>query len=98
MIIENRIEGSKKTVLISGRLDSVSAPELENHLNELLSDTELLVLDLKNLEYISSTGLRVILGVNKKMTGNRRCVIINVCDAVMEIFEVTGFADILTIE
>ena len=98
MIIENRIEGSKKTVLISGRLDSVSAPELENHLNELLSDTELLVLDLKNLEYISSAGLRVILGVNKKMTGNRRCVIINVRDAVMEIFEVTGFVDILTIE
>ena len=98
MIIEDSTEGTKKTVRISGRLDSVSSPELENHLNELFSGTELLVLDLKNLECISSAGLRVILGVNKKMTGNRRCVIINVRDAVMEIFEVTGFADILTIE
>ena len=98
MIIQDVTDVTKKTVRISGRLDSVSAAELENHLNELLSDTELLVLDLKNLEYISSAGLRVILGVNKKMTGNRRCVIINVRDAVMEIFEVTGFADILTIE
>lgn len=83
---------------INGRLDTTTAPALEKTINENLEGANTLVLDLKSLEYISSAGLRVLLSAQKKLQKIGSMKIINVCDLVMEIFEMTGFADILTIE
>ena len=81
---------------IEGRLDTVTAPDLEKKINEL--DVKEIILDLANLEYISSAGLRVLLSSHKKFAKLDGMKVINVIAAVMEIFEITGFADILTIE
>ena len=81
---------------IDGRLDTVTAPDLEKRINEL--NVKGLVLDLLNLEYISSAGLRVLLSSHKKFVKLDGMKVVNVVPAVMEIFEITGFADILTIE
>ena len=83
---------------INGRLDTTTAPALEKTINENLEGANTLVLDLKSLEYISSAGLRVLLSAQKKLQKIGSMKIINVCELVMEIFEMTGFADILTIE
>ena len=83
---------------ITGRLDTTTAPALEKTINENLDGIKNLVLDLKNLEYLSSAGLRVLLSAQKKMQKIGAMKIINVCELVMEVFEMTGFADILTIE
>lgn len=84
-------------VKIEGRLDTVTAPELEKEM-ENLSDVKTLELDLIKLEYISSAGLRVLLALQKTMNKQGKMVIKNVCPEVLEVFEITGFSDILTIE
>ena len=86
------------TLAIEGRLDTVTAPELEKVVNEETADVRDLILDMKGLEYISSAGLRVLLAAQKKMNKQGVMKLTDVCDAVMEVFEMTGFADILTIE
>ena len=96
MNIEKNLSGTELTVALEGRLDTVTAPVLEKELKENYGSITALVLDFKKLEYISSAGLRVVLGAQKAMSG--KLVVKNVNDIVMEVFEVTGFADILTIE
>ena len=90
---------AQETVIeIVGRLDTITAPALDKTINEDIGDTRNLVLDVKGIEYISSAGLRVLLGAQKKMQKLGSMKVINVCEAVMEVFEMTGFADILVIE
>ena len=83
---------------VKGRLDTATAPDLEKELKESLDSVTELILDFSELEYVSSAGLRVILSMQKIMSKQGSMVIRGVNDVVMEIFEVTGFADILTIE
>ena len=90
--------GGLLTVALEGRLDTVTAPELEAELTSSLDGVEELVLDMQNLEYISSAGLRVLLSAQKNMSSKGSMKLINVNETVMEILEVTGFTDILTIE
>lgn len=96
MKIEKKQEGTTLTVQLDGRLDTTTAPELEVVLKEL-GDVKELILDFENLEYISSAGLRVVLGAQKTMNKQGSMKVANVNDTIMEIFEVTGFADILTV-
>ena len=91
-------EESKLTVAPEGRIDTLSAPELEKKLGELLGGVSEFVLDMANIEYISSAGLRVILKVQKVMFRQGEMKIINVNDTVMEVFEITGFSNILNIK
>ena len=98
MMIEIKKNVENTIVEIVGRLDTTTAPSLEKTLSEDMGDTKNLILDLKELEYISSAGLRVLLGAQKKMQKIGTMKVINVCDSVMDVFEITGFADILTIE
>ncbi len=86
------------TVAVVGRLDTTTAPELESTLKANLSGVTELVLDFADLEYISSAGLRVLLGAQKTMNKQGSMVVRNVNETVKEVFEITGFADILTIE
>ena len=87
------------TIALNGRLDTMTAPELESELANAIVGVKELVFDLKNLEYISSAGLRVLLSAQKKINGQQgKMKLTNVCELVMEVFDVTGFADILTIE
>ena len=86
------------TVALSGRLDTTTAPELENQLRALLPETSVLVLDFAALEYISSAGLRVLLVAQKEMNKkNGQLTLTHVNETVMEVLEITGFTDILTI-
>ncbi|MBO7166670.1 MAG: STAS domain-containing protein [Kiritimatiellae bacterium] len=98
MTIEIKRSAEKTTIELAGRLDTTTAPALDKTINEDIGETKNLVLDIKGLEYISSAGLRVLLGAQKKMQKVGTMKVINVCDMVMEVFEMTGFADILTIE
>jgi anti-sigma B factor antagonist len=84
------------TVALDGRLDTTTAPELEKFLDEQYDGTGSIVIDCEKLTYISSAGLRVLLAAQKKTEGAMK--LIHVCELVMEVFEMTGFADILTIE
>lgn len=86
------------TITLEGRLDTTTAPQLEAGLKGQLDGVSELTLDLKKLDYLSSAGLRVILAAQKQMNKQGRMVIRNVNETIMEIFEVTGFVDILTIE
>lgn len=90
--------GSSLNVCVSGRLDTTTAPELEKSLSSQLGGVESLALDFAQLDYISSAGLRVLLGAQKTMNRQGSMTIRNVNADIMEIFEITGFADILTIE
>ncbi|MBR3290408.1 MAG: STAS domain-containing protein [Clostridia bacterium] len=92
------IENGKAVLALTGRLDTVTAPELEQKVKEVLSAASSLTLDFANLEYISSAGLRVLLAAQKALTGKGGLTVTHVGEAIMEIFEVTGFSDILTIE
>jgi anti-sigma B factor antagonist len=83
---------------LEGRLDTITSPELEEELKASLEDAQALVLDFEKLEYISSAGLRVLLSAQKTMAKRGEMKLTHVNETVMEIFEVTGFADILTIE
>ena len=96
--IEKTANGSELTVTLTGRLDTTTAPELERELKASLEGVTSLVLDMGGLEYISSAGLRVLLAAQKAMKNQGKMKIKNVNETIMEIFEVTGFSDILTIE
>ena len=86
------------TIVLSGRLDTVTAPQLEAELEKILSDSDALVLDMANLEYISSAGLRVILKAQKAMNTKGTMKLIRVGESIMEVFDITGFSDFLNIE
>ena len=96
--IEKTLENGKAVVKLAGRLDTVTAPELETALKEILPGISELVFDLETLEYVSSAGLRVLLSAQKTMNLQGEMKVCNVNETIMEIFEVTGFSDILTIE
>ena len=98
MTIEIKRNSEATVIEIVGRLDTTTAPALDKTINEDIGDTKNLVLDLKGLEYISSAGLRVLLSAQKKMQKIGSMKVTNVREEVMEVFEMTGFADILTIE
>ena len=83
-------------VNVEGRLDTITAPELESFLNANMDGVDKLTIDCEKLEYVSSAGLRVLLSTQKKMKNSMKLV--NVCEVVMEVFEMTGFADIFVIE
>ena len=98
MTIEKTTENEKVTLTVSGRLDTTTAPELEAALDEVLENTKELIFNLENLEYISSAGLRVILKAHKSMNTKGSMKLTGVNDSIMEVFDITGFLDILTIE
>ena len=98
MIIEKNLNGTELTVTIAGRLDTTTAPQLEAELKQSINGVEKLVLDFTALEYLSSAGLRVLLTAQKAMNKQGEMIIKNVNETINEIFEVTGFIDILTIE
>ncbi|MBQ5699476.1 MAG: STAS domain-containing protein [Lachnospiraceae bacterium] len=98
MTIEMKKNMEETILEITGRLDTTTAPVLDKTINEELKDVKNLVLDLKGLEYISSAGLRVLLNAQKKMQRVGSMKLKNVSEAVMDVFEMTGFADILEIE
>jgi anti-sigma B factor antagonist len=97
MTIETKKQLNQVVFKISGRLDAISAPILENAINDNVEGVNSLLLDFNCLEYISSAGLRVLLGAQKKLQSRCQLKLKNVNDEVMSIFEMTGFADILTI-
>lgn len=98
MTINKTANGNELVLEVSGRLDTTTAPELENALNESLEGVTNLTIDFKDLEYISSAGLRVLLSAHKKLAAIGKMVVKNVNEVVAEVFEVTGFKDILNIE
>ena len=98
MTIEIKKNAAETTIQIVGRLDTITAPALDKTINEDIGNTKHLVLDVKGMEYISSAGLRVLLGAQKKMQKIGSMKVIHVCAVVMEVFVMTGFADILVIE
>ena len=98
MTIEKNLAGTELTVTITGRLDTTTAPQLEAEFKQNIGGVEKLVLDFASLEYLSSAGLRVLLAAQKVMNKQGEMIIKNVNDTINEIFEVTGFIDILTIE
>ena len=98
MTIEKKINGEALTLIVSGRLDTQTAPELEKELDSVLADIKKLTFDFANLEYVSSAGLRVILKAQKAMNTQGSMKLTGVNDSIMEVFDITGFLDILTIE
>ena len=96
-IIKN-LDGNKLTIALEGRLDTSTAPNLEAELKGSLDGVASLILDFNKLEYISSAGLRVVLAAQKTMSKQGEMKLVGVNDEVMEVFEITGFVDILTIE
>ena len=98
MNIKKKKDGSTLTVAISGRIDTVTAPEADASINESLDGAESLVLDFTNVDYISSAGLRMLLSLQKKMMKKGGMKLVGVNDAVNDVFEVTGFDEILTYE
>lgn len=98
MDITNNLNGNALTVTLAGRLDTTTAPQLESNLKNQLEGLTDLVLDFKDLEYISSAGLRVLLSAQKVMNRQGKMTVRNVNATIMEVFDITGFSDILTIE
>ena len=98
MKIEKNVKNGKVLFAIEGRLDTTTAPELEKELEDLLSEVKELVFDMSELEYISSAGLRVLLKAKKTMNVQGNMKVTHVNESIMEVFEITGFLDILTIE
>ena len=98
MTLNLKRNDNKATIEIVGRLDTVTAPALDKMINEELEGITNLTLDMNELEYISSAGLRVLLSTQKKMQKLGEMKLIGVCETVMEVFEMTGFTDILVIE
>lgn len=94
--IKKATEGT--VIEVVGRLDTVTAPALEKAIAENVGEADRLTLDIQGVEYISSAGLRVLLGAQKKLQKAGSLKLVHVCESVMEVFEITGFADILTIE
>jgi len=98
MTITKEYDGDALTVALQGRLDTNTSPELEKELRESMDDVRSLTLDLADLDYISSAGLRVLLFAHKTMSAKDGMTVKHVNEVVMDVFELTGFADILTIE
>ena len=98
MTITKNQEGAALVIALEGRLDTTTAPELEKELKDALPGVTGLTLDLEKLEYISSAGLRVLLAAQKTMSRQGEMKLVNVNEIIMEIVEITGFSDILTIE
>ena len=96
-IVQNK-QDTALVVALEGRLDTTTAPELEAALTEALDGVESLTMDFEKLEYISSAGLRVLLSAQKRMMKQGEMKVVHVNETIMEIFEVTGFSDILTVE
>ena len=98
MNIQKTVSGTTLTVALEGRLDTTTAPKLEEELRSSVDGITRLVFDVEKLEYVSSAGLRVLLAMQKLMNQQGEMMLQNVNEAVMEVFEVTGFSDILRIE
>lgn len=98
MTIHNTLNGTERTIALEGRLDTTTSPELEAVLKDSLDGVAELVFDFEKLDYISSAGLRVLLSTQKTMNRQGAMRILHVGEVIREIFEVTGFSDILTIE
>ena len=98
MNITKNQNGGELTVALEGRLDTMTSPELESFLKEALEGADSLVFDFSKLDYISSAGLRVLLATHKVMSKKQGMKLIHLNEVVKEVFDVTGFADILTIE
>ena len=98
MTITKKTQGNALTVALEGRLDTTTAPELEAELNASLDGIQKLTLDLEQTVYLSSAGLRVILAAQKRMNKQGSMTVTHVCSEIMEVFEITGFVDILNIE
>lgn len=98
MTIDKELNGTALTVKVGGRLDTTTAPQLEEELKASTDGVEELTMDFSSLEYISSAGLRVLLSAQKTMNKQGSMKVTGVNDTIMEIFDVTGFSDILTIE
>lgn len=98
MTITKKQNGNALEIALEGRLDTMTAPELEAELKASLDAADSLALDFSKLDYISSAGLRVLLSAHKVMSGKGGMKVKNVNEVVREVFDVTGFADILTIE
>ena len=98
MTITKKLEGKHLNMALEGRLDTTTAPQLESELQQSIDGITELTMDFAGLEYLSSAGLRVLLSAQKVMNKQGTMVIHNVNETIMEIFEVTGFVDVLTIE
>ncbi len=98
MTIEKNLTGTILTLTLQGRLDTTTTPALEAELKRSVSGVETLIFDFGGIEYISSAGLRVLLAAQKVMNRQGKMILRNVNEAVNEVFEITGFCDILTIE
>ena len=98
MKIEKNVNNEELTIKLTGRLDTATAPELEAELNDVLTPASKLVMDFAELEYISSAGLRVLLKIQKTVNADGSMKLIHVSENVMEVFEITGFSDVLTVE
>lgn len=98
MTITKNMEGTKLTIALEGRLDTTTSPQLENELHPDIDAATEVIFDLEQLQYISSAGLRVLLSAQKIMNKQGTMTIKNVCPEIMDIFDVTGFVDILNIE
>ena len=98
MTIEKLLNGEAATLVVAGRLDTLTAPELEKEIDAIISGVKDLIFDLTGLEYVSSAGLRVILKAQKIMNTQGSMKLVGVNDRIMEVFDITGFLDILTIE
>lgn len=98
MTINKKMNGKELTIALEGRLDTTTAPELEAELKASMDGANTLTLDFSGLDYISSAGLRVLLAAHKAMSRKGGMKVIHVNEIVSEVFDVTGFADILTIE
>lgn len=100
MKIEKRKNGNEITLMLEGRLDTTTAPQLETEINAELESAEMMILDFEKLEYLSSAGLRVLLSAHKSFMkkGSGKLIICHVNEIINEVFEVTGFLDILNIE
>jgi anti-sigma B factor antagonist len=98
MNIDKKLEGTTLTIALEGRLDTTTSPELEDVLAASLDGVDALVFDFAKLDYLSSAGLRVLLSAQKRMNKQGSMKLVHVNDAVKEVFDITGFADFLTVE
>lgn len=96
--ITKNTNGAELCIVLEGRLDTITAPQLESELQSSIAGVETLIFDMKDLQYISSAGLRVLLTAQKTMNRQGEMIVRGACEDVKEIFDVTGFSDILTIE
>lgn len=96
--IQKKHDGSTLTIFLSGRLDSSTSPLLVTTINESIEQIDYLILDMKDLDYISSAGIRVLISAQKKLSMSKKLVIKNVCEEIQEIFDITGLTDMLNIK